>query len=321
MNAFRRHLSVVTFCGTVTLLLMLTLAACDGMPPVTPYAVTGGGELLSTPALSDTLCVACDQATLSAALTQQKNSSDNQAAATAEILRANAQATVNSANATLSAALTQEQINANYIAAQIAATAEIARANAQATVNSAGATQIAALTQSQYNLQSTQAVGTQSAEAMLTQQNKNDLAAGTQTAVANAIATQTQVAVATSQWYVDQERQREEQRQGPIAFLWMWCLPTFIVVLAGLLLWGFWRWLKIQQANQRILENPVDRLPSPVVEVLHHHHGGSLPYLDSHIVDDGYQVTKPDDVEQWMDEVKDKLLASDEKDKDDNTGD
>jgi hypothetical protein len=320
MNALLRSLRVIAVYGTLSLLLMLVLSACDGMPVVTPYALAGEGQLLSTPALSDTLCVACDQATLAAALTQQKNSSDNQAAATAEILRANAQATVNSANATLSAALTQEQNNANFIAAQIAATAEIARANAQATVNSAGATQIAALTQSQYNLQSTQAVETQSAVAILTQQNKNDLAAGTQTAIANNIATQTQVAVATSQWYADQERQRDEQRQGPIAFLWMWCLPTFIVVLAGLLLWGFWRWLKIQQANQRILETPVEKLLPPTVEVPHHHHhGDSLPYLDSEIIDDGYQVTKPDDVEQWLDEVKDKLLTSDEKDKDDNT--
>lgn len=319
MNVIRRHLRVIALHGTLSLLLMFILSACDGMPPVTPYALAGEGELLSTPALSDTLCVACDQATLAAALTQQKNSSDNQAAATAEILRANAQATVNSANATLSVALTQEQSNANYVAAQIAATAEVAHANAQATVNSAGATQIAALTQSQYNLQSTQAVGTQSAEAMLTQQNKNDLAAGTQTAVANVIATQTQVAVATSQWYADQERQREEQRQGPIAFLWMWCLPLFVVLLAGLTLWGFWRWLKIQQGNQRILENPVDRLPALEAKVAHRRHDDPLPYIDSNIVDDGYQVTKPDDVEQWLDEVKDQLLASDEKDKDDHT--
>ena len=118
----------------------------------------------------------------------------------------------------------------------------------------------------------------------------------------------------------DQERQRDEQRQGPIAFLWMWCLPIFIVLFAGLVIWGFWRWLKIQQANQRILENPVDRLPAPAAEAPHHHHGGLLPYLDSDIVDNGYQVTRPDDqVEQWLDEVKDKLLDSDEKDKDDNT--
>ena len=50
-------------------------------------------------------------------------------------MRANAQATLNSANATLSAAQTQAQNNANVIAAQIAATAEIVRANAQATLN------------------------------------------------------------------------------------------------------------------------------------------------------------------------------------------
>jgi hypothetical protein len=217
-------------------------------------------------------------------------------------------------------AQTQEQDNANFVAAQIAATAEIVRANAQATVNSAGATQIAAQTQSQYNLQVTMAAGTQGAEAIITQQNKDDLAANTQTAVANIIATQTQIAVATSQWYTDQERQRIEQRQAPIAFLWMWCLPMFIVLLAILVLWGFWRWLKIQQSNQRILENPVDRLPAPAAEVPHHHHNGSLPYLDSDVVDDGYQLTKPDDqVGEWLDEVKSKILSSEEKDKDDNT--
>jgi hypothetical protein len=53
-----------------------------------------------------------------------------------------------------------------------------------------------------------------------------------------------------------------------------------------------------------------------------HRHGGSLPHLDSDTVVDGYLVTKPDDqVEQWLDEVKDKLLDSDEKDKDGNTDD
>jgi len=318
----RRNLHIAAFL--MLILMLLTLSACDGMPVVTPYMLAGEGEMLSTPALStpmlsDTFCAACDQATLAAALTQQKNSYDNQAAATAEILRANAQATVNAANATLSAALTQEQSNANYVAAQIAATAEVARANAQATVNSASSTQIAALTQSQYNLQSTQAVETQGAVAILTQQNKDDLAAGTQTAVANVIATQTQIAVATSQWYADRDRQREEQRQAPIAFLWMWCLPMFVVLFAGLLFWGVWRWLKIQQANQRILENPVEQLPALEAKVAHRRHDDPLPYIDSDIVDDSYQVTKPDDVEQWMGEVKDQLLASDEKDKDDHT--
>jgi len=303
----------------ILILTSLTLTACDGLT-MTPSAL-GEGALLATPALTSLPCVACDQATLAAALTQQKNSFDNQAAATAEIVRANAQATVNSANATLSVALTQEQNNANFIAAQIAATAEIARANAQATVNSAGATQVAAMTQSQYNLQVTQAIGTQNAEAMQTQQNKDDLAASTQTAVANTIATQTQVAVATSQWYTDQERQRNEQRQAPIAFLWMWCPPIFIVLFAGLLLWGFWRWLKIQQANQRILESPVDRLPALTAENRLHRHDNELPYVDSDLAD-GYQVTKPDDVEQWLDEVKDKLQKNSDEDemkKDDNT--
>lgn len=296
---------------------LMLLTSCTGMT-VTPSL--SEQELLlplSTPQI--VTCETCAQATAAAVLTQEKFNANNQAAATAEVVRANAQATFNSANATLSMSLTQEQNSANYIAAQAAATAEMARANAQATVNSAGSTQIAAMTQSQYNLQITMAVGTQNAEALITQQNKDYLAASTQTAIANNIATQTQIAAATSQWYVDQTRQREEQRQVPITFMWLWCLPIFIVLLAGLILWGFWRWLKIQQANQRILENPLDRLPALAAEVPHHHHN-LLPVLESDIIENSDQVTTPDDqVSGWVEEVKNQLLHNDEKGKDDNT--
>ncbi|MFN8381743.1 MAG: hypothetical protein U0V02_07375 [Anaerolineales bacterium] len=308
------------YLRTVTLgvIVLLLLAACE-VPPTT----TAEQALLlaaATPALAapDVLCEACAQATLAAAQTQEKNNANNQAAGTAEVVRANAQATLNSANTTLSAAQTQDQNNANVIAAQIAGTAEIVRANAQATLNSAGATQVAAMTQSQYNLQGTSVAGTQSAYALITQQNKDDFAAGTQTAVANNIATQTQIAVATSQWYVDQTRQREEQRQGPIAFLWMWCLPTFIVLLAGFTIWGLWRWLRIQQANQqRILENPANNPPRQPVELENPRH--TLPYLESTVIENASQLTTPDDeVHEWLDDVKNTLLENDEKDEGDN---
>jgi len=321
MNLMRRNSRFFTY-GTISLLLMLTLSACYTLPetPAVAGSSYAGEVLLGTPGITLAPCEACAQATLVFALTQAQYISDNQAAGTAEVLRANAQATFNSANATLSVAQTQEQNNANIVAAQIAGTAEIVRANAQATLNSAGATQVAAQTQSQYNLQVTMAVGTQGAEAIITQQNKDDLAASTQTAISNNIATQTQIAAATSQWYTDQARQREEQRQGPIAFLWMWCLPMFIIGLAILVLWGFWRWLRIQQSNQKILETPAGNLPALSATVPHHHHDNQLPYLDSEIVDSGYQLTKPDDqIDGWLDEVKDKLLRSDEEDKDDNT--
>jgi hypothetical protein len=314
MNAMRRgpHIAVIW----VLILILLTLAACGDMT-VTP-AAAGDEMLLPLSTQIGEVCEACAQATLAAALTQQRISADNQAAATAEIVRANAQATVNSANATLSAAQTQSQNNANIIAAQIAGTAEIVRANAQATLNAAGATQNAAHTQD--SIQQTQManLATTGAEAVVIQQYRDDLAAGTQTAVANNIATQTQAAAATSQWYADQERQREEQRQGPIAFLWTWCLPIFFVLLAGLIVWGFWRWLKIQQANQHILENPIEKLPAPAAEARHRRHDDPLPYIESEVIDSGYQVTTPDDkVRQWLDEVKDELLSNDEKEKDD----
>lgn len=314
----RRDPRNVAFLALV--LVLLSLAAC-GTQPETPFAAEMG---LNTPAQqTGVLCEECAQATLAAALTQEQNSVDNQAAATAAIVRANAQATLYSANATLSAAQTQEQGNANAIAAQIAATAEMERAKAQATLNSAGATQNAALTQDAIRQTQMANLATSGAEALAIQQNKNELAASTQTAVANNIATQTQAAAATSQWYAAQERQRAEQRQGPIAFLWMWCLPMFFVLLAGLVLWGFWRWLKIRQANQSILENPVDRLPAPTIEIIpHQHDDNSLPYIESDVVfDSRYQpTTKPDDqVRQWLDEVKRKLLNRDKEDEGDDT--
>ena len=205
MNA--KHLNRKIILVWLMALMVLILTACD-TTTTTPYPNDASLLPMATQQLLIQVCESCAQATLAAAQTQEKNAANNQAAGTAEIVRANAQATLNSANTTLSAAQTQDQNNANVIAAQIAGTAEIVRANAQATLNSAAATQIAAQTQSQYNLQGTNVAGTQSADAMITQQNKNDLAAGTQTAVANNIATQTQIAVATSQWYVDQTRQR-----------------------------------------------------------------------------------------------------------------
>ena len=311
MNALCRNLRGVFIYGTVSMLQVLSACTTQAAPP-------SASQFMLTPAQLGVPCETCAQATLAVALTQQQNNADLHAAAAAEVVRANAQATLNSANGTLSAVQTQQQNDANVIAAQIAATAEIVHANAQATLNSAGSTQSAAMTADAIYQTQMADVATTGAQAVLNQQYKNDLAASTQTAIANIIATQGQSADATSQWYFDQGRQRQEQRQGPVTFLWVWGLPVFILLLAGLLLWGYWRWLQIQQANQRILEIPVNRLPARAVEVPNHYHS-SLPYLDGDINEDGYQVTKPNDqVKQWLDEVKGKLLDSDEKDKDDN---
>ena len=314
MNALCSKLRVVFIYGTVSILMVLS--AC-GTQPAPPSA----SHFMLTPAQLGVPCETCAQATLAVAMTQQQINGEMQAAANADVVRANAQATLHSANGTLSAVQTQQQNDANVIAAQIAATAEIVRANAQATLNSAGSTQSAALTADAIHQTQMADLATTGAQAVLNQQYKDELAASTQTAVANSIATQGQSAAATSQWYFDQNRQREEQRQGPVTFLWVWGLPMFLLLLAGLVLWGYWRWLQIQQDNQRILERPAVRLPASAVEVPHHYHG-SLPYFDGDIIEDGYQVTKPNDqVERWLDEVKSKLLDSDEKDKDDKRDD
>jgi len=283
---------------------LLTLAAC-GTQSGTPSMPEDGALPLGTPMATS------QQAAAGVALTQEKNKADERAAATAEIERANAQEALNSANATLSAVQTQDQSDVNVVAAQMASTAEIGRANAEATLNSAGSTQAVALTQDVIRQ-------TQIVEAMVNLQNENELAASTQTAVANHIATQTQAALASTELHADQ---LAEERRGPITFLWTWCLPIFIVLFAGLALWGFWRWLKIQQSNQRILETPVQKLRTPAATVPHHHHDSSFPPTENEVVNGSHQFTKPDDeMRRWLETVRRKLLGGDTKDENDSTG-
>lgn len=307
MNCHRDNFAIL-----VLMAVLLTLTAC-GVRPMDPYTAE---MALNTPTQAqDIFCEACDQATLAAALLQEQNSADVWAAATAAVLRTNAQATLNAANATLNAVQTQAQNDVNIIAAQIAATAQIERANAQATLNAADATRSAALTQDTIRQSQTANLATSDAEALATQQHQDNLAAGTQTAVANHIATQTQSAIATSQWYADQERQREAERQGPVAFLWMWCFPTVFLLFTGLIIRGLWWWFRIRQANQFALEKSVERLPLPPIELAAYPPENVLPHFESDVVEDQYQqVSSDDEVQRWLGEVKDKLRSSDEKD-------
>lgn len=239
---------------------------------------------------------------------------DDQAVATAEIIRAVAQETLNSANATLSAAQTQEKNASDLVAAQIAAAAEIARAEAQATLESASSTQSAALTQDAIRQSQAQFALEMTAE----QQGKNEFAAGTQTAIANSIATQTRSAEATSQWYADQSRLRNEQRLGPLAFLWTWCLPVFIVIFAGLCLWGFWHWLKIQQNRQRMAGQPPENQPAPA--------DPSRPQVRfnsaaNNIVNRRHRRARPEGPTRgWLDEIRRKLLDRERNNDDDSIG-
>ncbi|MFZ1040851.1 MAG: hypothetical protein WAN58_06030 [Anaerolineales bacterium] len=320
MNPMRRDISSAATWATI--LLMLALTACGTQIP-TPPPVPNLEVVLATSA------EITDQPVVAVTMTPVDNNAENQAAATAQFVRANAQATLDSANATVNAAQTQDQNNADAVAAQIAATAKVARSQAQATLVAAGSTQSVGLTQvaiqqtqEEYNFQITLAAGTQSVVALMTQQNQNNVAASTQTAVANNIATQTAVAVATSQWYADQARQSKEQSQIPIAFLWMWCLPIFILILAGLIIWGVWRWLRIQQANQRNPEHPVEKLQAPAPVVMHYQEDDTVPTSASEVVDSRFQLTKPEDpVSGWLDEVKRELRDSDKRDEDDDTTD
>jgi hypothetical protein len=303
------------------LLTFLTLAAC-GSAARAPSVGSNEGLLLpmateNSPSVA--ACEGCAQATLAALQTQERSGVDAHEAATAEIMRANAQATLNALSLTSSSVLTQEKNNADVIAAQVAATAAIVNANAQATLASVVSTQGAAqtqdavqLTQVQFSQQLTAGAVTQSANATLTQQNYNFLAASTQTVVADLIATQTQSALATSQWYADQSRQRAEQIQAPLTFLWLWCLPFFIISIALVCLVFFWRWMKIRETQQVIemqSDAPViiDHQPRSPNEVVTHHNPAPLAQPTDH-------------VGRWLDEAKSKLIA-DKKDDDDNPDD
>ena len=99
----------------------------------------------------------------------------------------------------------------------------------------------------------------------------------------------------------------------------MLCFPIFLLLLVGLFLWAFWRWLGIQQNNQRILVNPVNRLQAPAVQVIEVQPDNSVTYIESDDLDNGHHTAPDNQMRRWLDEVKRKLRSSDKKDEDDNS--
>ncbi len=280
--------------------MVLILSACYPISE-TSSGVNGSVVLLVEPEIP---CQACDLETAAAAMVIEQNDLDQQALATAKIVGGYAQATLNSVNATLSAAQAQKENDASIIAAEIAATAEVAQANAKATLVSAGSTQSAALTQDSieqtrvlYNQQISADLATEDAAVMLTQQYYSFL-------MANQNATETQSAVETLQSNAIETNQLEEQRQGTLSFLWKLWLTVFLLLFAGLGLWGFWRWLEMRS---EAIEN------DPQVS--------ASRYLNRGRPDRRFRVTKPDysQVSRWINEVKKALLNSGRKDRNDRT--
>ncbi len=360
----QRSLKVLAIFSLI--LVLAILAGCISSTE-TPSIYSDGLLLPMSDATDQSLiCADCPQATLAALQNQEKNSTDAQAAATAAIMRANAQATLNAVSSTLSAAQTQEKNNANIIAAQVAATAEIARANAQATLVSAGATQSAAQTQdairqtqeknntniiaaqaaataeiaraeaqatlvsagstqsaaltqdaireiqAQSIRQMTAEIATRSANEAIIRQNNAILAARTQTAVANHIATQTQSALATEEWYASQARQRANERWAQFSFIWMLCLPLTLLAIAFVVVLFFWRWMKIRETQQRIEMQAEAPMPTLIIE---HEPRHNRRILD---IQNQTPANPTDHVGRWLDEIKRKLLA-DKKDQDDHS--
>jgi hypothetical protein len=272
---------------------------------------------LAGTAASDSSCEACAIATILVAQTQQSSNADLQAAATANIVAANAQATLNAVNATSSALQAEQKNQANIVIAQITATAAVANANIQATLASSAETQSAAQTQDA--IQQTQIVAQATSDAQATQavQAQQTMSAATQTTTANQFLVMTQVAYATSQWTAQQDRLQAEKAQGSAALIWTWCMPSFIVMLGGLFLFGSWRWMGTRE-DQTHLEKPGEQLHLPRVRVIDHQPGDTQPYIEAHVVERRKyrRLTKPDDqVGKWVDEVK-REIANDEQEDD-----
>jgi hypothetical protein len=285
------------------LVTVLVFVACSSLPEDSGSSDTVFFLPMEPQALNATpqpVCESCALATAYAWQTQQQYSLDAQAAATAEIMRAHAQATLNAVNATLSSAMTQEKNDANVIAAQVEATAAIIRANAQATLYAAASTQYSAMTQDAIYQTQMVALATQNAIATLNQQNSDALAAGTQTAVAEYIATQTRSGVATEQWYTEQVNQRNDQWQSYAStVVWFLCLPLLVLSTLFLVLVFFWRWMKIKENQQRL-----EIQPNKVVIIEHEARSDLIA------------PTAPpqDNMGRWLDEVTRKLLAGKKED-------
>lgn len=317
-----KHTTNILAFFMVIATILLIVGACgqqsQGKPTI---SVSGQRSILAGTPAADSSCEACTVATLSVAETQQSSNADLQAAATANIVAANAQATLNSVNSTSSALQAEQKNEANIIIAQITATAAVANANIQATLASSTQTQSAAQTQDA--IQQTQIVAQATTNAQATQavQSQQTLAAATQTTVANGFLMMTQVAYATSQWQAEQDRLQQAKAEGSAAVIWTWCMPSFIVLLGGLFLFGSWRWMGTRE-DQTHLEGPGERLHLPSVRVIDHQPDDTTPYIEAHVVKrKNYRLTKPDDqVGKWVDEVKREITNDEQEDDYENPG-
>jgi hypothetical protein len=265
----KRNLFIV---GVLALVAMLVWSA-SRVPALSPPAPTPAATL-GPP----TPCEACAQATLGAALTQEKvnlSAQEAQATATADILRSQALATSNAAAATQGVALTQAKVSANALQAQAAATADILRAHTLATSNAAAATQSAAQTEDRLNANALQAQVAATADMVQanTVATSNAAAAARSAAQTEAVLQQLTSGAATQNASVTAAQQRMDQvvsgtatalavaalqtqssvtqRPEPGTSLWTWVAPILIAVAAVSSLWGISRWLARRQNGGR----------------------------------------------------------------------
>lgn len=231
--------------------------------------------------------------------------------ATADVLQAQLRATAHAADSTQSVAQTQVQTNADALRAQQTATADILQAQLRATANAALATQSAAATLTQQAIGAGATLTQQSVEARAAQMGT--AVAGTATAIAHAIAVETQSVVATEQRRADLAEADAAEQERTIAFLWGWGPSLLVIALLGLGGWAFWHW----EVRRRTPPEPTfeQRPPTapPIRRPLE-----ALPDPDERLRQERQRPSVNDPVSGWLAEIKRKLLLPGGKDHDDN---
>jgi len=283
-----RFLGVLAFIVMSVVILFWAVAKVQEVPL---QGSGGGGEMVNTP-------VVLRQAQL-----VETSTANAQETATADILFAHDRATFAAATSTQNAARTQAVIQQTQAVIQ----------QTQAALQQTQAI-VLQQTQVQFVVQLTADSATERAKATAAQQAKVESAAGTTTAIAAVISSQTQSVITTQQSRAEQVRQSEMQQRDATAFISTWGPLLFLLVVSALCAWAFW-YLEI---HKRVRQKPSGELPAPVfdvpsteIPVL------ELPLPEAEVVVERDLITEPDgEVNGWMDEVKESLLASEKEDYD-----
>jgi hypothetical protein len=91
-------------------------------------------------------------------------------------------------------------------------------------------------------------------------------------------------------------------------------LPVFLVLFAGLCLWGFWLWLKKRRSSKRPAKKPIKKLPVPLKT---NKPQKLIVPSKSDVSNDQRLLVLPDaQLHRWLEEIKRKLMNRNRNDDD-----